>query len=175
MKKITYVIGGDLREPLGSDQKKVIAHCVNDQGRMGAGVAKALFEKWPSVRSEYIKWFQDDNGFSLGNSQIVKVENDICVVNIIGQHDTKIKDGIPPVRYEAIQSGFRFLNDLCDLCGTTIHLPYLMGCDLAGGKWEEVEALINKELVRKGKKVYVYDLFRKRVPKEGDIVDDLPW
>lgn len=32
-----------------------------------------------------------------------------------------------------------------------------IGCGLAGGKWEKIEPLINKNLIEKGIDVFVYD------------------
>jgi len=166
-KKIRYLSGHDVREPIG-DGRKIIAHCCNSEGKMGAGVAKALFDKWPSVRSKYISWHKlnNDRGktFSLGQVQMVFVEREIVVANIIGQHGIGVnkETGKIPVRYSAIKRGCTYIQGACAHYGATAHFPYLMGCDLAGGEWEEVEKIINEELVAKGIETYVYDLFNKR-------------
>jgi hypothetical protein len=39
----------------------------------------------------------------------------------------------------------------------SVHMPRI-GCGLAGGKWEEIEPIIERTLVAKGMTVVVYDL-----------------
>jgi hypothetical protein len=164
--EIKYIVR-DVREPVGSG-RKIIGHCCNDLGRMGAGVAKALLDKWPAVRSRYVNWNETNDHlgqpFALGKTQFVFVENDIVVANIIGQHGLRVnkKTGEAPVRYEAIREGCAYIAKACQYYDATAHFPYLMGCDLAGGEWDIVEQIIKDELVSKGVEVTAYDLFNKR-------------
>lgn len=164
--EIRYLSGADVREPIG-EGRKVICHCCNSEGKMGAGVAKALLDKWPQVRSKYIHWHKTDDHlgqpFALGKTQMVFVANDIVVANIIGQHGLRVDEkGNPPVRYEALREGCKYVCGACKYYKATAHFPYLMGCDLAGGKWEEVEKILQEELINEGIEVIVYDLFNKR-------------
>ena len=167
--EIKYLSGHDVREPVG-DGRKIIGHCCNDLGRMGAGVAKALLDKWPRVRSEYVKWHRQNNHlghpFALGKVQFVFVEEDIVVANIIGQHGLRIKmvDGktTVPVRYDALKQGCAYIREACKYYGATAHFPYLMGCDLAGGDWNLVEMILKEQLIDQDVEVTVYDLFNKR-------------
>lgn len=165
--EIKYLSGHDVREPVG-EGRKIICHCVNSLGRMGAGVAKALLDKWPPVRSKYIEWHKNNDylnlgvKFELGNTQLVFVEKEVVVANIIGQLGLRTVDGVPPVRYEALRSGCEYIRGACNFYGATTHFPYLMGCDLAGGKWEEVEKILQEELADHDIEVTVYDLFNKR-------------
>jgi hypothetical protein len=166
---IKYIVQ-DVREPIG-EGRKIIGHCCNDLGKMGRGVAKALLDKWPPVRKNYIKWHETDDHlgqpFALGKTQFVFVSKDIVVANIIGQHGIgKDEKGEAPVRYEALREGCVYICKACLHYGATAHFPYLMGCDLAGGKWEVVEKILKEELVDKGIEVIVYDLFNKR---ENDV------
>jgi hypothetical protein len=39
----------------------------------------------------------------------------------------------------------------------TVHMPRI-GCGLAGGRWEEVGAIVEEELASRGVAVTVYDL-----------------
>jgi hypothetical protein len=41
--------------------------------------------------------------------------------------------------------------------GTLIHMPRI-GCGLAGGKWDQIEPLLEEHLARAGFDVRVYDL-----------------
>lgn len=38
----------------------------------------------------------------------------------------------------------------------SIHMPRI-GCGLAGGKWEEIEIIIERTLIKNNVEVYVYD------------------
>jgi hypothetical protein len=166
--EIEYLSGVDVREPVDEGRKiKIIGHVCNSLGVMGSGVAKALFDKWPQVRSKYIKWSKANDhlgqNFELGKTQLVFVEEDVIVANIIGQLGVgPEKDGSPPVRYFALREGCNYIRRACQHYDATAHFPYLMGCDLAGGKWEEVEKIIKEELIDHNVSTYVYDLFNKR-------------
>lgn len=167
--KIKYLTGNDVREPIEPDCKNLIVHCCNDLGLMGAGVAKALFDKWPNVRSEYLRYFEKGTKNKLGDTQSIKVESNTYVVNLIGQHGIhEDENGDPPVRYWAISKGFKTLSkkiiDYNDSSkkNVVVNIPYLMGCDLAGGKWEEIEYLINEHFIGNNIEVHVHDLFGKR-------------
>jgi O-acetyl-ADP-ribose deacetylase (regulator of RNase III) len=50
----------------------IIMHGVNCQRTMRSGVAKALFTKWPKVKSNYIKLPKEE--MILGNVDIVSIE-----------------------------------------------------------------------------------------------------
>ena len=150
----------DVREPKGEGHK-LICHCVNSANKMGAGVARALFEKWPTVRSKYIEK-GNIKPHELGEIQIIPVESDISVINLVGQQDTFWVNGIPPVRYEAVKKGLEQVAWYCELeKEVSIHFPYLACCDLAGGEWSIIENIIKETLSDKGINVFIYDIFNK--------------
>lgn len=115
--------------------------------------------------------------FRLGAIQPVRVEPDplvrrkewnpsIVVINMIAQegygpknqaqHRDGLTDSKPPIRYDALDECLGHVAELRDLWGLgTMHMPRI-GCGLAGGKWSEVEPLIQKHL--SAVPVYVYDL-----------------
>ena len=72
--EINYLSGHDVREPYKKGEVNLILHCCNDQGAMGAGVAKALFDKWPEVRIKYMEAFNKEINNQLGDIHYVKVE-----------------------------------------------------------------------------------------------------
>ena len=162
---ITYLsstsdYNADVRFPIGEGHKLIIS-CVNDLNVMGSGVAKSLFDKWPTVRSEYIKK-GNKKPHELGDVQIIPVENDISVVNLVGQHDIRWINGVPPVRYEAVRKGLEQVSWYCEIDkGANVAIPYLFSCDLAGGEWSIVEQIIKETLSDKGIPVFIYDLFNK--------------
>lgn len=166
MIQLKYIVE-DVRKPIGeAARKKLICHVVNDLGLMGSGVARALFEKWPAVKSEYVKWAKSKNNFELGNIQALKVDENIAVVNMIGQRDIKPINGIPPVRYGALRKSCKKVAEIASKYNATVNVPYKMGSDLAGGDWNEVEKILIEELASKDIEVVVYDVFNKRAKGE---------
>lgn len=158
MKYITY-LEGDATRPM-VDGYKFIAHCCNDVGAWGAGFVLALSRRWHQPERSYIDWADSLKGqrMPMGEAQFVPVRGDISVVNIIGQRGCGFTDGFPPVRYDALQQGFRALAERVNRMpgGATVHMPRL-GCGLAGGEWNKVEYLIDIELCQKDVSVFVYD------------------
>ena len=155
---ITY-IPGDATRPQG-DGYKFIAHCCNDVGAWGAGFVLALSRRWRQPEEGYIAWADSLRGARLpmGRAQFVCVAPDICVVNIIGQRGCGVEDGHPPVRYDALQAGFKEIRLKTERMkgGASVHMPRI-GCGLAGGEWAKVEYLIDVELCQHGVPVTVYD------------------
>jgi O-acetyl-ADP-ribose deacetylase (regulator of RNase III) len=149
MAEIHY-IKGDATNPVG-DGKKIIVHVCNDIGAWGAGFVLALSKKWSAPEKHYRALSKR----MLGTVEIVQVEKDIWVANMIAQTNVQpAKDGTPPIRYAAVLAALNTVNDTAFRTGSTIHMPRI-GCGLAGGKWEEIEAIIKRVM---SVDVYVYDL-----------------
>ena len=147
MSEIKYVIG-DATHPVGEGQK-LILHIVNDSNKWGRGFVLALSKRW----KEPEKLYREQNNYVLGKIQMTRVENDICVVNMIAQHDIKptlVPSGkgfttVPPIRYDALKECLKTINDIAVRTNSTIHAPKF-GAGLSGGKWSEIEKII-KEVV----------------------------
>jgi O-acetyl-ADP-ribose deacetylase (regulator of RNase III) len=93
----------------------------------------------------------------LGESQLVKVESELWVSNIIGQHGIGVgSGGRPPIRYDALKKGFQATARWASIHGATVHMPRI-GAGLAGGSWPSIEGFIKNELVRRNVEVTVYD------------------
>lgn len=156
MSKIKYV-DGDATYPIG-DGKKIIVHCCNDVQKWGKGFVLALSKRWSAPERMYRETPVKD--LKLGNVQIVEVELNIIVANMIGQHDIKYSpDGQPPIRYNAIRTALKTVNDLALTIGATIHAPKF-GSDLAGGNWSEIEKII-KETMTVDVTIYNYKPLKK--------------
>ncbi|MFL5747722.1 MAG: macro domain-containing protein [Niastella sp.] len=150
-------IKGDATSPIG-EGNKIIAHVCNDIGGWGRGFVLALSKRWSQPENEFKKWFKSGENFSLGEVIFVQVEKDCWVANMIGQHDIKSdKEGIPPVRYEAIGIALSKVAVYAKKINASVHLPRI-GCGLAGGTWDKMEPVIIQELAEKGVPVTVYDL-----------------
>jgi len=129
----------------------------NDIGGWGKGFVLALSRRWKEPESSFRAWHKSKTGFQLGEVQFVKVENDLWVANLIGQHKIKKgENGNPPIRYEAIQDGIKKVNLKAKELNASVHMPRI-GCGLAGGKWEMIEPILINELAIDDIEIIVYD------------------
>ena len=154
---IKYV-KGDATSPQGSGMK-IIAHVDNDVGGWGRGFVLAVSKRWKQPEIAYREWYKNryvTNDFSLGAVQFVHVQDDIYVANMIGQEGVYEKDGVPPIRYDAVRQCLKKVYEFAKEHNASIHSPRF-GAGLAGGKWEEIEKIITEELVDRGIDVTIYD------------------
>ena len=155
MTEIIY-LKGDATRPK-SNRNKIIVHICNDIGGWGKGFVLAISAKWPAPEKQYREWYLSKQNFTLGEVQIVKVENDIWVANLIGQRKiNKDEQGAPPIRYEAVAQGLEKVADFAKQNDASVHMPRI-GCGLAGGKWEMIEPIIVQSLCKRDIQVTVYD------------------
>jgi len=154
---INFIIG-DATKPVG-EGTKIIVHVCNDIGGWGRGFVVALSKRWTEPELQYRAWSRGGGNkpFALGEVQFVQVDNDVQVGNLIGQKDIRTVQGVPPVRYEAIRKGLRCVAAEAIRLTASVHMPRV-GCGLAGGKWDEVEKIVEEELINRGVNVTVYDL-----------------
>lgn len=152
---ITRYIKGDIRDTELLD----IAHGVNCMNAMGAGIARALFEKWPIVKEAYHAGWDEpgksEAKWKLGTIQAVGVGKDKVVWNCFIQVNYYPRD-IRNVNYAAIVKCF----DQMAECVDKLAIPKI-GCGLAGGDWNIVEQLIN-DTVGDRMEIWVYELDDKK-------------
>jgi len=154
---INYLIG-DATEPKINGIKFII-HCCNSIGGWGAGFTGALSKKWKQPEELYRLWHKKGRNcfseFKLGKVQFIQVEKDIFVANMIAQEGIDYKNGIPPVRYEALRECLKEVNlTVNEFDSATIHCPRIC-TGLAGGDWTIIEQIIKDTM---SVDVYVYDL-----------------
>lgn len=153
---ITY-LKGDATCPQAKGTK-IICHVCNDIGGWGKGFVVALSKRWEEPEAEYRKWYASgkDGGFALGAVQFIQVEPWIWVANMVGQRGIKRGSSGPPIRYDAVSQCLEQVAVKAQELGASVHMPRI-GCGLAGGKWTEIEPLIEEHLVRAAIPVTVYD------------------
>lgn len=159
---ITKYIVGDITQT----ELKYIAHGVNCKNKMGSGVAKALYEKFPAVKEEYHALFDvlDLNRTKydtiLGITRKV-FSGDKVIYNCFTQENYGY-DGKRYVNYNAVARCFEsVVRGLRDEGNPIIAIPKI-GCGLAGGNWEFMEQLIN-DTVGDKLEIWVYELEEKKV------------
>jgi O-acetyl-ADP-ribose deacetylase (regulator of RNase III) len=150
-------IKGDATRPVG-EGNKLICHICNDRGAWGAGFVVALSRRWREPEENYRDWHNGKNNipFVLGEVQVVKVEDGIWVANMLAQHGTRLKDGIPPIRYDALESCLEKAADHARDVGASLHMPKI-GAGLAGGDWQKIKVIITKVVEAAGVDTTIYE------------------
>lgn len=158
--EIVY-IKGDATTPVG-DGQKIIVHVCNDIGAWGAGFVLALSMKWKQPEEKY----RAHDMYTLGEYELVRVEDDITICNLIGQEGTvsrpiSVSRILPPIRYVAIEIALKNLSKYLTAYDhpkhkISIHMP-MIGSGLAGGNWKIIERIIEVTLCDAGIPVTVYE------------------
>jgi len=136
----------------------VIVHVCNDLGRWGKGFVLAISKRWREPEEAYRSAFASQHAPGLGNVQFIRVSDRITVANLIGQHGVRSlrSEAAPPIRYPAIRDGLTKVAEFAQAHGASVAMPRI-GCGLAGGRWEEIEPIIEDTLCKQGISVSVYD------------------
>jgi O-acetyl-ADP-ribose deacetylase (regulator of RNase III) len=167
---ITY-LQGDATSPQ-TKGPKLIVHICNDAGKWGAGFVLAVTRRWHRPEEMYRRWYQDrypviihdtdhvvmtSGRFQLGETQLVQVQQGLYIVNMVAQSGTRTGPKGPPIRYGALDDCLGTVASYVESFQASVHMPRI-GTGLAGGKWDQIEPLIQKRLGHTP--VFVYDLSR---------------
>lgn len=148
---IRYAVG-DATAPEG-DAKHIIVHVANNRRAWGAGFVLALSRRWEAPEKAY----RSAPELQLGDCQIVEVGPGLFVANMVAQ------DGFPSASrrcaldYEALAVCLEIVAIFATQVGADVAMPRI-GCGIAGGTWERVSEVVERELCARGVLVTVYDL-----------------
>ena len=137
----------------------VIVHGCNARGVMGAGVAKAVKERYPGAYRLY-RGFYERLGLTVGQILPYVVPNGgaepkLLIVNAIIQENYGTYRR--QVDYEGLERCFAQLPYLAKAYQLRdVHFP-LIGCGLAGGEWSVVAPIIERTLGGLGKHLWVLE------------------
>lgn len=146
------VVNGDLLQ----SNLPLIAHQTNCLGVMGAGIAKAIKNKWNSVYTQYVdicKNFEYSKDL-LGKCQIC-VTGEYSFTESVAPYENRHTD------YDALKKALLNLKAFCeDEEITEVGIPYKLGCGLAGGDWDGVVYPMLQELFANDSTItlYIYKL-----------------
>jgi len=158
MNKIQYV-KGDATNPIYS-KNRFIVHVCNDIGLWGKGFVLAVSKKWPEPEAAYHSLAASGLPMLLGEIQTVPVQPSLWVINLIAQRGVRSVSNPKPIKYWALEKALKELAaDYAISMDASIHMPRI-GCGLGGGRWSEIEPIINETLIKQGLDVVVYDLER---------------
>ncbi len=126
---------------LVSDEKR-IAHGCNCSGGFGSGFAKAVAERYPSVKMGYLYRY-NTCGWRLGFVQILGVGDGSGreVANCATQQRYGRPDEGPYVSYEAVR---QVIKELVRSWPDGFAMPKV-GAGLAGGNWDIISKIIEEE------------------------------
>jgi hypothetical protein len=109
---------------------------------MGAGLAKAIRERYPQVYTQYMK--ENDEGLlNLGYVSYIDVYNSNMVANICGQ-ESYGRGSKRYTDYDALYVGLSDVFDTAQQMGYDVVIPYKIGCGLANGDWDVVTDMIEE-------------------------------
>lgn len=148
-----------------TEQDVFIPHVCNNCGLWGKGFVVPLGKKWPAVKQKYRQAYI--NGpFQIGWTQCVPVTPGITVCNMVAQEGIYPRNGVPPIRYEALEECMAQVAAECDTADfPTIHAP-LFGAGLAGGSWTIIEDMIRRLWLDRHIPVTIYYLDGTRPVEE---------
>lgn len=139
------IISGDITNV----KSGMILQQVNCQNVMGAGVAKAIYTKWPTVKSAFhafsnsarpFLFGQLQRPFLFGQLQVVPVTEDLCVINCFTQFDY----GNSHITKKVYTDESRLIYNIKQVHAYAVsrnellYIPKFIGCGLAGGNWDKV-------------------------------------
>lgn len=123
----------------------MIIHQVNNCGKMGAGLAKQIREKYPEHYNDYITMYNHFLKDSPESKQIktllgkhVDTKYDNLIVRGIFSQDGYGRDKTY-TSYEHLKT---CLQNISKSKVDTVYIPYELGCGLAGGDWNIVSKMI---------------------------------
>lgn len=157
------IVEGDIL----SLQSGILVHGCNCLGVMGAGIARLIKEKWPGVYKAY-RQVHEQQGLYLGDVVAVgrpewarphpgknrsvplhftapELPPELVVANAMTQDGVRQEAGERVVDYDALSAAFARIKLMARDTGMEVHFP-LIGCGLAGGRWQDVAERIEQAL-----------------------------
>jgi len=156
-----YAIGNAADPP---DRPVAILHIVNNLGMWGAGFTRAINARWGAGPERGYRFWRDTKG---GYCQVSIVDPGAAyIVHLFAQHGVRGPGNPKPLDLRWLDAALRdaaLWAHATVAAGThplAIAMPRI-GCGLAGGRWEEVEPLVQEHLAGQFH-VTVYDLEAQR-------------
>lgn len=169
MSEISYVTGDATRPVKATGESVVIAHVVNDVGAWGRGFVLALSREDDTPERWYRRWHAGENlnaqPFALGSNLLVPfgpTVHRLWVANMIAQRGWR-RGGLDPQALDlaaletCLSALYGEIGEPYDVPVARVVMPRI-GCGLGGGRWVDVEPLVQRELADRGVDVTVYSL-----------------
>lgn len=130
-----------------------IVQQVNCQNKMGSGLAKTIYEKYPKVKQEYHKFCNKHNESKelLGKVLFVGIDKNTRVCNMFSQLNYGY-DGKRYTDYKTFQECFEIV---CLNSPHKIYVPYKIGCGLGGADWNIIEEILKNLEIKYKKEIII--------------------
>lgn len=130
----------------------IICHQVNCQGVMGSGIAKQIRDRYPNIYEGYRQNVSShENKYELLGSVLISwIDKEHLVANFFSQYNYMPRT-IRHTNYDRFGTCCKYLKDFINTIypdktkDIRIGFPYKIGCGLAGGDWNIVNKIIEKE------------------------------
>lgn len=145
---------GDATKPRGKGIR-IIAQVVNTSGGLGIGFGKALSKNYPIVKTEMEKWARNKLEYILGNTNLIKVNENTFVFQMLAQKGLYPKGNEIPLKYNELRNCLIKLSETAKELKASIHMPQI-GAGQAKGDWNIILGMIHDELISRDIKVNIY-------------------
>lgn len=127
--------------------KGVIMHQVNCQNVMGSGVAKALYTKYPQVKSEFHKLAEiyDTPQKRYGMFQPIAITNELVICNSYSQMNYGFDKNVRYTNETLLINNLRRLDEYAKERQLPAYVPEYIGCGLGNGDWDTVKDYIENQ------------------------------
>lgn len=123
-------------------KETIIAHQVNCCG-VAAGLAAAVFKKWPYAKKNYMDLTSRLNGkILLGMAYYTGMQKDGHIIaNLFGQ----LEPGAD-YRPDRLEQALAQLAAFAKIGNWSVALPWRISCGICGGDWDEVQQIIERTM-----------------------------
>lgn len=142
-------------------EENLICQQVNHQGKMSAGLALQIRNKYPRIYDSYCNFIKENKDYNeikfrgLCHYFLIN-EYSKYIVNIFGQQYYGNQKNYTD--YVALQCALYNVKHDAKKFNFSIAIPYKMSCNLAGGSWEIVYKIIQDIFENNEVKVVIYKL-----------------
>lgn len=147
-----------IKKDITSIASGIIVHGVNCQGKMGAGVALAIKNKWPIVYYNYkdiCKKYHNNKNELLGQLQPNKINDNLIVYNLFSQLNYGRDVGRRYADIDCIYNGLETIRNLHK--ESIIHMPQI-GCGLGGLNFQSDLIPVLNKLFNNESDVLIYSI-----------------
>lgn len=124
---------------------------VNCQNVMGAGLAKALYTKYPIIKTAFHNFSKDKHASQLIDElQSIKVSEKLTIINSYTQYSygNSYKTKIVYTDEDLLCENLKVVDKLAQANGKQLYIAYNTGCGLAGGNFEKIlDAIKNTNII----------------------------
>jgi O-acetyl-ADP-ribose deacetylase (regulator of RNase III) len=118
----------------------IIVHGCNNRGKMGAGLALQIRDKYPECYKVYLDHLKQYQG-ELGTVAMYQVNDNLFIANAITQ-DGFGRDGQRYVKYSAVYQAMMEIAKIAYEHDLHVHYPTI-GATLGGGDWAILNEVID--------------------------------